>query len=427
MVPHYWPDVTHASNPNNLVTMYNQTTHHHHHHPAESMGNGHALGGSHGAHDGTASSATHNSDAANSRALVTVGAVAGGDGISGRKKETSAAATGEEAYRQGAVGRAGVSRSGSVTGDAEGRPNDVVNGIANGVEKVKDSQSTGVVNGVVTRAQGDVNDAETKPEISNGVVQGRKGREKKGVETVNETALNGNVGTEGGERRITSQEGSRNDRTGPTVGSARTGVKRGVNGAEIDDGDRGWSRPYIGAGNTGVPVVLHGEREVASGTREITPPSDREESPENAGGSGSGSGSGEGTGLGSGDGSGLGSGSGSGSGSGDSDEGGKEDEDIGGGRGIGLDPPSPRGAGVKRRKGVDGVKMWREEGGNVGSLPVAVRARRYEHMVHHCVSAGCALWSVDCNFRVTLSVGSRVLLGIAGVSSHGRGDRKSVV
>eukprot|EP00177_Eucheuma_denticulatum_P005991 GFKZ01010928.1.p1 GENE.GFKZ01010928.1~~GFKZ01010928.1.p1 ORF type:complete len:924 (-),score=138.83 GFKZ01010928.1:283-3054(-) len=414
MVPHYWPDVAHASNPNNLVTMYNQTTHHHHHHPAESMANGHAMVGSHGVHDGTASSATHNSDAVNSRALVAVGAAAGSGGISGRKKETAATATGEEAYRRGGGVRAGGSRVDSVKGDGEGRPSEVVNGIANGVAKEKDAQ----VNGVVTRTQANGKDVEKKTDTSNGVVRGKKGREKNGIETANGAALNGNVGTEGEERRMVSQEASRDERTGAAVGGVRTAVKRGVDGAVIEGAERGWSRPYIGAGNTGVPVVLHGEREVTSGMREITPPSDREESPENAGGSGSGSGSGsgEGTGLGSGDGSGVGSGSGSG----DSDEGGKENGAIVGGRGIGLDPPSPRGAGVKRRKGVDGVKMWREEGGNVGALPVNVRARRYEHMVHQCVSVGCAFWTVDCNFRVTLSVGSRVLLGIVGVSSHGR-------
>lgn len=62
-------------------------------------------------------------------------------------------------------------------------------------------------------------------------------------------------------------------------------------------------------------------------------------------------------------------------------------------------------------------------GGNgtatAGSACMKTRARRYDQMVHNCVSLGCAQWCTDKNLRVTVAVGPKALLGIAGVGSIG--------
>lgn len=49
------------------------------------------------------------------------------------------------------------------------------------------------------------------------------------------------------------------------------------------------------------------------------------------------------------------------------------------------------------------------------------RARRYEHVMMNCLGVGCAQWCTDRLLRVTLAVGTRVLLSLVGVGSVGSG------
>jgi hypothetical protein len=53
-----------------------------------------------------------------------------------------------------------------------------------------------------------------------------------------------------------------------------------------------------------------------------------------------------------------------------------------------------------------------------GSL--ASHAKRYDHTVHLCSTLGVVMWSVDSNRRVTSAIGSKHILGYAGVPSLGR-------
>lgn len=49
------------------------------------------------------------------------------------------------------------------------------------------------------------------------------------------------------------------------------------------------------------------------------------------------------------------------------------------------------------------------------------RARRYEHVMMNCLGVGCAQWCTDRLLRVTLAVGTRVLLSLVGVGPVGSG------
>lgn len=48
------------------------------------------------------------------------------------------------------------------------------------------------------------------------------------------------------------------------------------------------------------------------------------------------------------------------------------------------------------------------------------RGKRYDALVSNCVSVGCAQWNTDKMFRVTVAVGAKALLALAGVGSTGR-------
>lgn len=47
-------------------------------------------------------------------------------------------------------------------------------------------------------------------------------------------------------------------------------------------------------------------------------------------------------------------------------------------------------------------------------------AKRYDHVVHQCLGLQTAQWCTDLNFKVTLALGPKALLGLAGVPSLGR-------
>lgn len=233
-------------------------------------------------------------------------------------------------------------------------------------------------------------------------------------------------------RRATNGLDMRSGR--PLSKRARNGVTQTteVNGKEK------WNGSYMGAGNGN---MMHDDEVV----REITPPSDREETPEDQGngsGSGGGSGDGDGTGSGSGDGTGSGSGDGTGSGSGSGDGTGSGSGDGGGSTGgregsgesdegkrdvrrrgtsESVDPPSP-----SMRNGVKGGRRratssnWGHVNVNGNGNASASNNGRYETLVHNCVSLGVAQWNTDKAYRITLMVGSKNLLAAAGVTTVGR-------
>lgn len=492
MVPHYWTEVPHAGSPGNLVTMYNQTTHYHHHHGAEFGQNGHSVAG--GVVDGTASSATNNSDAGERRIPLHARAKEG----SGAPTTTTITASQGTGQRRQMGSRGAVPSSspkpdsrpfktpmnGMVSKNASevtARPKEAPHSKSshprktNGrVEKPKDNSKpnpkikindrTTQQNGTSRNKGADGNHTRMQASMRNGTVQNGSVvnevsnlKASDGKNSSDSTAQTpqvdiSNRGLMAPPRepfKASAQPKPPSAARNPTPpvanrtvaygkrpgmelkpGSGRSGNKRPRNSG----GSQPWEPPYIGAGNTDVAAMLHRSREVSAQMREITPPSDREETPEDqdtgdASGSATGSGSGDGT----------GSGSGCGSGEGDSDGSKEEEERVLGGAKMereGVDPPSPsmRG-GAKRRKGGHGVKGWEmggclDEGigngggGNVGGIAsgssVAVRARRYEQVVHQCVALQCAQWCVDKNLRVTNSMGSKGLLGLAGVAGHGR-------
>lgn len=48
------------------------------------------------------------------------------------------------------------------------------------------------------------------------------------------------------------------------------------------------------------------------------------------------------------------------------------------------------------------------------------RARRYDHVVHQCLALASAQWCTDVSFKVTLALGPKAMLGLAGVPSLGK-------
>eukprot|EP00171_Calliarthron_tuberculosum_P018947 IDg18947t1 len=48
------------------------------------------------------------------------------------------------------------------------------------------------------------------------------------------------------------------------------------------------------------------------------------------------------------------------------------------------------------------------------------RARRYDHVVHQCLGLQSAQWCTDMNFKITLALGPKAMLGLAGVPSLGK-------
>lgn len=95
-----------------------------------------------------------------------------------------------------------------------------------------------------------------------------------------------------------------------------------------------------------------------------------------------------------------------------------------------VDPASPGGGTKPSTNHEDGSRQKagkRESGpvasgsGSEGTVNACMRsrARRYEHVMMNCLGVGCAQWCTDKLLRVTLAVGTRVLLGLVGVGSVG--------
>lgn len=517
MIPHFWSDMSHASNANNLVTMYNQRTPYHQYHTAEPIGKGQVAGVN--AADGTASSVTNNSDATESRTQSTK------RGASAAPSKTMPAYSRDTPKRSDAARLRGE-RGGSL-------PTMVAND--NGSRATAKPATVGKIastNNADSETRGNVEAQPKRPSwghVCDGEVEEDKGRPEERLKTGNsrgkESELasictaRGRISKEAGQsfapatvqnsRRLGEQDVQEGQDSGEAVareeirnlneegteynvarkgelledvsrttsrrhdmskgnsrGNNRTGngldkspSKRPRNGGVVEGeniGNERWRRHYSGVDIGEAPATLQRERETAVGEREITPPS-REETPDDQGikngienGDGDADGSGSGSGSRSGSGNltvptsdGLGGTSKSGSeelnkkeveelskrshrDEGEYEgEGEDEDED-------GSDPPSPsmRGAMKRRKLNGNGMKAWRlrledgngsGEGDGMSDCPsIPVKARRYEHVVHHCVSVGCAQWCTDKNFRVSLCVGSKGLLRSVGVGSQGR-------
>ncbi|CDF37947.1 unnamed protein product [Chondrus crispus] len=543
MVPYYWTELSHSANPNNLVTMYNQTTHYHHHHAAESAANGHSVAG--GMVDGTASSATNNSDAADWRrnALhmrpkdtsgMPANSTVTGSRVTGpRKQDTSRVAIPPRPTSAPAASSAAAATAAKPTPTNNTSANNR-NPTSNGIVRKDGNDLNAAGKDVITakaakhtpRTNGRVEEEKTDCKKSSSDTRNtstrvsRNGPGRSGAKDTDRTAVlptsprdtNGAVSRHESSKLNSPKPSKTSDvvrtpeldisnrgqpkhrgqalkpvmqtknvshpklRTGAPFRHTGHGHdrhaahdRRRVTGKSVTSRSpnkrprramgtmHGWGPLYISAGNTGLPLPLHHEREVTRRVREITPPSDREESPGDPDtGEGSGSGSGTGTGSGSGDGTGSGSGDGSGSRSGGGSRGICDDRRavqgekgalsrearVRGRKQERMDPPSPStGSIAKRRKSGNGhsgnghiVNAWRlagavggEDGagtglvgpGREGASSTAVRARRYEQVVHQSVALGCAQWSVDKSTRLTSSMGSKALLGVLGVSGLG--------
>ncbi len=55
-----------------------------------------------------------------------------------------------------------------------------------------------------------------------------------------------------------------------------------------------------------------------------------------------------------------------------------------------------------------------------GTASVIHRARRFDQVVHQCLALASVQWSTDLSFKVTLAIGPKAMLGLAGVPSLGK-------
>ena len=474
IVPNYWTDMGHSTNPNQLVTMFQHSTHYHHHHATETPN-----GGQSNIDDSSASTATNNSNAAKSQrkeinrnpmAIVPV---------NGRHEE--GANSPNQLVSNSKLSKDKIQKS-------KTRQHNVPNG--NVHEQMKRPQASESIrtSGMQSRNErlnsngrenpssqrkiqkGAVSNSAAQTEMKDSYESNQEGTKhsrnkdnttEKGKDSHHSSKMGANRHISRNERQsVSNNELKKRSNAELRNNGIRTSNKRPRNESceSPEKGKSEWEDSYFTAGNTGVPAVLHATNGNGS-VREITPPTDREETPDYQNDTGSGSGTGADvddakTNL-----------NGSSCGTNRKSEEPKEtnvgnsrrvetedresrknmikkDEQVGGnGYGDVRDPPSPSVRNIKETQLEpmgwhlpDGVS-WGEGTTNTCSgesdtngekkhenekkNSTMVRARRYEKVVNHCVSLSCAQWCTDKNLQITISLGSKALLRLAGVGSHG--------